>query len=147
MKIKKDIYHVIFFDSFFELISIVLVTLGFFLGFEVTKTNILIYLLIIGIIILLGVIVFCLYFLFCKTYYEFANDSLKIKRKGNIIKEINYNKIKCCEYYRFVTLLLGDSKGGKLLVYYLEDEIEKNIEISFLKKLTKKINIKNIFIK
>lgn len=147
MKIKKDIYHVIFFDLFFELISIVLVTLGFFLGFEVTKNNILIYLLIIGILIFLGIIVFCLYSLFCKTYYEFTNDSLKITRKGNIIKDINYNKIKYCEYYRFVTLLLGDSKGGKLMVYYLEDEIEKSIDISFLKKLTKKINIKNIFIK
>lgn len=147
MKIKKDIYHVIFFDLFFELISITLVTLGFFLGFEVTKNNILIYLLIIGILIVLGIIVFCLYSLFCKTYYEFENDSLKITRKGNIVKEINYNKLKYCEYYGFATLLLGDSKGGKLMVYYLEDEIEKSIDISFLKKLTKKINIKNIFIK
>lgn len=147
MKLKKDIYHVIFFDLFFELISIALVTLGFFLGFEVTKNNILIYLLIIGINIILGIIVFCLYSLLCKTYFEFENDSLKITRKGNIVKEINYNKIKYCEYYRFVSLLLGDSKGGKLMIYYLEDEIEKNIEISFLKKLTKKINIKNIFIK
>lgn len=147
MKLKKDIYHVIFFDLFFELISIALVTLGFFLGFEVTKNNILIYLLIIGINIILGIIVFCLYSLLCKTYFEFENDSLKITRKGNIVKEINYNKIKYCEYYRFVSLLLGDSKGGKLMIYYLEDEIEKNIDISFLKKLTKKINIKNIFIK
>ena len=147
MKIKKDIYHVIFFDLFFELISITLVTLGFFLGFEVTKNNILIYLLIIGILIVLGIIVFCLYSLFCKTYYEFENDSLKITRKGNIVKEINYNKLKYCEYYGFATSLLGDSKGGKLMVYYLEDEIEKSIDISFLKKLTKKINIKNIFIK
>lgn len=133
MKIKKEIYHVIFFDLFFELISIALVTLGFFLGLKVTKNNVLIYLLIIGIIILLGIIVFCLYSLFCKTYYEFENDSLKITRKGNIVKEIYYNKIKYCEYYRFVSLLLGDSKGGKFMIYYLEDDIEKNIEISFLK--------------
>lgn len=146
MKIKKDIYHVIFFDLFFELISITLITLGFFLGFEVTKNNILIYLLIIEILIVLGIIVFCLYSLFCKTYYEFENDSLKITRKGNIVKEINYNKLKYCEYYGFATLL-GDSKGGKLMVYYLEDEIEKSIDISFLKKLTKKINIKNIIVK
>lgn len=147
MKIKKDIYHVIFFDLFFELISIVLVTLGFFLGFEVTKNNILIYLLIIGIVFLLGIIIYCLYSLFCKTYYEFTNDSIKIIRKENIIKEINYDKIKYCEYHRFVTLLLGDSKGGKLIIYYLEDSEEKYIEISFLKRMTKKISIKNILIK
>lgn len=147
MKIKKDIFHVIFFNFFFGLISIILTTVGFFLGFEVTERNILIYFLIIMGIVFLGFIICCFYSLFCKTYYEFTDDSLKINRKGNIIKEINYNKIKYCEYYRFVTLLLGDSKGGKLIVYYLEDEIEKSIGISFLKKLTKKINIKNISIK
>ena len=141
MKIKKDIYHVIFFDLFFELISIVLVTLGFFLGFEATLNNVLVYLLITMGIIFLGIIVFRLYYLLCKTYYEFADNSIRITRKGNIIKEINYNKIKHCEYHRFVTLLLGDSKGGKLMVYYLEDGIEKNIEISFLKKLTRNIRI------
>lgn len=146
MKIKKDIYHVIFFDLFFELISIILVTVGFFLGFEVTKNNILIYLLIIGVIIFIGIIIYCLYALFCKTYYEFTNDSINIIKKGNIIKKINFEDINYCEYYRFVTLLLGDSKGGKLIVYYLEYSVEKYIEISFSKKLTKKLNIKNIFI-
>lgn len=147
MKIKKNFFHVIFFNFFFWLISIILTTVGFILGFEVNKRNISIYFLIIMGIIFLGFIICFSYSLFCKTYYEFTNNSLKITRKGNIIKEINYNKIKYCEYYRFVTLLLGDSKGGKLIIYYLEDEIEKNIEVSFLKQLTKKININNIFIK
>ena len=147
MKIKKDMYHVIFFDLFFELISIVLVSLGFFLGFELTKDNILVYLLIIMGIILFGISIFCLYYLFCRTCYEFRNGSIKITRKGNIVKEISYNKINYCEYYGFINLLLGDSKGGKLLVYYLEDSTEKNIEISFLKKLTKKMSINNIYIK
>lgn len=147
MKVKKYIFHVIFFNFFFGLISIILTTVGFFLGFEITKRNILIYFLIIIGIVFLEFIICCFYSLFCKTYYEFTNNSLKITRKGNIIKDINYNKIKYCEYYRFVTLLLGDSKGGKLIIYYLEDEIEKNIEVSFLKHLTKKININNIFIK
>lgn len=147
MKIKKDIYHVIFFDLFFELISIFLVSLGFFLGFQVTINNFLIYLLIIGILILMGIIVYCLYSLFCKTYYEFTNNSIKITRKEKIIKEINYNKISYCEYYRFATLLLGNPKGGKLIVYYSEDDVEKYIEVSFLRKLTKKIMINYILIK
>ena len=128
MKIKKDINHVIFFDLFFELISIVLVTLSFFLGFEVTKTNILIYLLII-----IGIIVYCLYSLFCRTYYEFTNNSIILIRKKNIINEINYDKLNYYEYYRFTTLLLGDPKGGKLIAYYFEDGVEKFIDVSFFK--------------
>ncbi len=147
MKIKKNFFHVIFFSLFFELISIILVTIGFFLGFEINKNNILIYLLIIICIIFLGFIICCVYFLFCKTYYEFTNNSIKITRKDNLVKEINYNTIIYCEYYKFITLLWGDSKGGKLMVYYLENDIEKNIEISFSKKLTKKLVIKNIYIK
>lgn len=147
MKIKKDIYHVIFFDLLFELIIIYFVTLGFFLGFQVTKNNFLIYLLIIGINILMGIIIYYLYSLFCKTYYEFTNNSIKITRKEKIIKEINYNKISYCEYHRFVTLLLGNPKGGKLIVYYLEDDVEKYIEVSFSRKLTKKVMINYILIK
>lgn len=147
MKIKKDIFHMIFFNFFFGLISIILATIGFFSGFEVTKNNILIYLLIIMGIIFLELIICCFYSLFCKTYYEFINDSIKITRNGNIIKEIKYNNIKYCEYYRFINLLLGDSKGGKLIIYYLEKDVEKNIEISFSKKLIKELIIQNIYIK
>lgn len=43
--------------------------------------------------------------------------------------------------------ILGDSKGGKLIIYYLEKDVEKNIEISFSKKLIKELIIKNIYIK
>ncbi len=146
MKIKKNIYHIVFFDLFFEIISMILVTLGFFLGFELTNNNILIYLLINCSIFLLGFIVFILYLLICKTYYEFTYNSIKIIKNGNI-KKISYSKIRYCEYYRFINLLLGDSKGGKLIVYYLEDNKEENVEISFSKKLTKKLHINNIFIK
>lgn len=147
MRIKKDIYHIIFFDFVFEVASIVLVALGFFLGFELTINNILIYLLINCSIVLFGLIVLFLYVIICKTYYEFENDSIKIIKQGNIIKEINYNQIKYCEYYRFVTLLLGDSKGGKLIVYYLDNDTEKNMEISFSKKLIKKIRFNKIYVK
>lgn len=139
MKIKKNIFHVIFFDLFFELINIILVTLGFFLGFEITKKNILIYVLIITSIIFFGIVIFCLYYLFCKTYYEFTNDSIKVVRKGNIVKEINYDKIVYWEYYGFISLLLGDPKGGNLIVCYFENEKEENIEISFSKKLARKL--------
>ena len=129
-----------FFILFFELISISLVTIGFFLGFETTKNNVLIYLLIIGCIIFLGIIVYCLYSLFCKTFYEFTKNSIRILKNGIMIKEINFNKITYCKYYTFMALLFGDSKGGNLVINYLEDNEEKYIEISFLKKLTKKIN-------
>lgn len=142
MKIKKNIYHVIFFDIFFEIIIIILFAFCFFLGFELTKNNIIIYLAINGSIILLGVIVYILYLLICKTNYEFTDASIKIIKNGNILKEVSYSMIKYCKYYSFITLLLGGSKGGNLIIYYLEDNKEKNMEISCLKKLTKKLRLK-----
>ena len=139
MKIKKSIYHGIFFDVFFGLVSILLVTFGFFLGFDITKNNIIIYVSIIMGIAFLGVVVLGLYALFCKTYYEFTNDSIKITKKGSVVKEISYDKIKSCEYYKFVTLFLGDSKGGNLVICYLEEDLEKSLEISFSKKHINKL--------
>lgn len=146
MKIKKDNYHVIFFILFFEIICIALITLGFFLGFELSEKNLLIYLIINLVTILLGVFVYLFYLLICKTYYEFNNEAILVIKKG-IIKQIEYKQIKYCEYHRFINLVFGDPKGGNLLICYIENGIEKNIEISFLKKLIKKVSIKNIGIK
>ncbi len=147
MKIKKNIYHILFFDFFFEIISIILISLSFFLGFELSMSNLLIYLLITLSTIIVGILIYFVYASICKTYYEFTYNSILINRKGMIVKTINSNQIKSCEYYRFYHLLLGNPKGGKLVIYYLDDGIEKIIEISFLEKLTKKISIKNIYIK
>ena len=147
MKIKKNIYHVIFFDLLIELMSVILIAFGFFLGFETTKCNMLAYLLINGIIILAGIIAYCIYDLSCKLYYEFTENSIRIIKKGGLISEINYDKIHRIEYYTFGALMLGDPKGGKLIVYYLEDSKEKSLEISFLKRLIKKTSVKNLFVK
>jgi hypothetical protein len=145
MQIKKNIYHVLFFDAFFVAIGLFLNTLGFFLGFEITKKIITIYLGTSSAIIFLGAMVFFLYFAICKTYYVFANDSFKIIKDGVEIMKIDYDKIIHCEYHRFASLFLGDSKGGKLVVNYVRDGVEQYIEISLLKRQIEKIDyLRNI---
>ena len=140
MKIKKNIYLVLFFDAFFVAISLFLVALGFFLGFEITNKIITIYLSTSSAIIFLGAMVFLLYFAICKTYYVFANDSFKIIKDGVEIMEIDYDKITHCEYHRFASLFLGDPKGGNLVVNYVCDGVEQYIEISLLKRQIEKID-------
>ena len=147
MKVKKNIFHIAFFCFFFGIITILLVSLGFFLGFELKKENILTYLLIIISIIVLMIFIFIIFSLLCKTNYEFRKDQILINKNNQTIKTINHNQIKCCEYYSFLKLIFGDPKGGRLIIYYLEDGVEKNINISFSKKLAKKIFIENVFIK
>ncbi len=147
LSIKKNYYHVLFFIIIFELESFILITLCFFLGFEISSYSISILLIIIIAIIIFGIIIFSLYLLLCQTYYEFTNNSIKIIKKGSVIDEIICEKIKYCEYYSFISLLFLDSKGGNLIVYYWDDGVEKSIEISFIKRLIKKINVKNLIIK
>ena len=125
MKIKNNIYHVIFFDVFFVAICLFIVAMGFFLGFELSPKNITIYLSINGIIVLLGVIVFIGYILLCKSYYEFTSKSIKIVKNKGIIKEIGYNQIHFCKYCSFYELLLGDPSGGRLIIYYNENGAEQ----------------------
>lgn len=147
MKIKKNIFHIAFLDFFFGIIILFLISLAFFLGFELTKKNVLIYLLIIISVIVVMTLIYVLYYLLCKTYYVFKKDSIIINKNNKEIKTINHNQIKYCEYYGFIKLIFGDPKGGNLIIYYLEDKTEKIIKISFSKKLIKKIFIENIFIK
>lgn len=141
MRIKKDIYHIMFFDLFFEIIFIILVAFGFFLGFEITTKSVLIYLSINFCFLLLGIAVYCSYSLSCKTYYEFRGDSIAITKKGNVIKQINNNQIISCEYYGFVELLLGNTKGGKLVVCYLDNDIPSYMEISCSRKMMERIKL------
>lgn len=145
MKLKKDIYHFIFFDIFFEMCILFLVGLGFFLGCEHTLYNFHIFICVNAIIISLGIIVYVLYILICKSYYEFDSQSLKIIKNNKTIKEIKYTQIKSCAYYKFYHLLFGDPKGGKLVINFTSIE-EQTIEISFTKKLLKKLNIHNIHV-
>lgn len=147
MKIKKDIYHVIFFICFFEIIIIALATLGFFLGFELVAINLVMYFLTDVAVIILGFIVFVLYVSICKTYYEFNDNSIKIINKGQVIKEIHYEQVNYCEYYSFTALLLGNPRGGKLIVYYLDGHMEKNLEVSFTKTQIKNLYLQNIIMK
>ena len=140
MKIKKNIYLVLFFDAFFVAIGLFLNTVGFFLGFEITKKIITIYLGASSAIIFLGAMVFLLYFAICKTYYVFANDSFKIIKDDVEIMKIDYDKIIQCEYHRFASLLLGDSRGGNLVVNYVCDGVVQYIEISLLKRQIEKID-------
>lgn len=147
MKVKKDIYHILFFEIFFGIILIILGTIGFFLGFELSKKNILIYLFSIVLVIMVEMIIYIMYLLLCKTYYEFTNDSVILKKCDKKLKLIKYSQIRYCEYYKFSSLLLGNSNGGKLIVYFKENNVEKSIEISFPMKLIKRIPIGNIQIK
>ena len=140
MKIKHNIYHVIFFDIFFVTISLCIVSLGFFLGFELSQNNMAIYLIVNATIVFLGATVYIGYILSCKKYYELTKDSIKIVKNGILIEEIRYSQIRHCEYHCFYELFFGDSSGGKLVVYYNETGIQKRMEISCLKKTIRKID-------
>lgn len=141
MKVKKDIHHVLFFDLFFGTILIVLMSLGFFLGFELVEKNVLIYLASVLCVIATCVTVFLIYKLFCTTYFVFSDDEILLVKKKQILKHVPYVCITAAQYFKFHNLLLGDSKGGKLIVNYVEDNEQNTIEISLTLKKVKRLPI------
>ena len=145
MKVKKSINHILFFDVFFGSILVILVSLGFFLGFDITKNNLLVYFFINLSIVVVCVLVYVLYMMFCSTYYIFTENEIIIAKKQRSTVLIEYNQIHHAEYYKFYKLLLGDSKGGTLIVFCVqENKPQQPLEISLSLKLTKKIPFKVI---
>lgn len=140
MKIKKNIYHVIFFDVFFSFIFIFLISIGFFLGFEPTKENLLIYAFCVLGVLMIGVSIFCAYALLCRTYWEFTNNEIVLVKKNIICKRIVLSQILRGEYVTFFHLLLGHPRGGMLVIYYKENKNEQMVEISLSAKKVKTLS-------
>lgn len=148
MKIKKNSYHVFCFSIFFGVVLIILISFSFFLGFEITKHSLIGYLATILCTVALCVLVGALCNGICKTYYIFLNDSFAISADDQTTILFSYSKIKHIEYYRFYHLLLGNSKGGKLIISYVNESAQEElIMISFSPKKIKKIPFSNVTIK
>ena len=147
MKIKKYIYHIVFFDVFFCIILIILISLGFFLGFNLTKENLIIYFVMVLCVFALGIITFCSYILLCDTYFEFSNEEILLIKRKHVLKRVRYEKIVHAEYFKIHNLLLGDSKGGYLIIRFNENNKQEQMAISFSLKLLKRIPISYIVVK
>ncbi len=147
MKIKKNIYHILFFDFFFVFIFLILISFGFFLGFDLIKINIMLYLLINFGIVTLGIIIFTIYYLLCNSYFEFSKDEINLVKNKKNRKKIQYKHIYFVEYHRLRNLFLGDSKGGKLVIHYKDNNLEEVLEVSLPFWKLKKIPIEKILIR
>lgn len=136
MKVQRGRNLVLFFKLLVDAEIIFLGSLTFFLGFDATKANFLIFLTIILVIIIWGWLIFLFYALCYRVYYEFNNEGIYLIKRNNKQKIVEYNKIISAEYYRVYHLLLGNSSGGILRVIFLHNGkmMYKDIAIS-LKQL------------
>ena len=147
MKIQKNIYHIYFFIKFISIGLITIVSFCFFLGFDISTKHVFLYLLVlVSIGALSGVLCF-----FCKkinsSKYIFTEDKLLFE-KGRMQKTLlQYEQISNITYYKFYHLLIGDPKGGYLIIGYRENNEEKYIEISASYKVLSKLPIRPIYIK
>lgn len=94
------------------------------------KINIMLYLLINFGIVTLGIIIFTIYYLLCNSYFEFSKEFITLVKNKKNRKKIQYNHIYFVEYHRLRNLFLGDSKGGKLVINYKDNNLEEVLEVS-----------------
>ena len=144
MKVKKNNIYVLFLDILYAIVFTTLVTISFFLGFDITKNNVIVFLLIILSIVITCVIIYFSYSVLCKSYYVFEEDRLLYVNKSEERVLLEYIKIRQAEYYKFYNLLIGDPRSGKLIVYYQENDEEKRIEIPMSFKTVRKLPFGNI---
>ncbi len=118
MKIRQYENLVLFFDTCWGFILIVSTSLGYFFGFTINKTTLIYYFITLISIILVLILIYLVYLLFCKTFILFTDHGI-IKIKGyHTTLIVKYSEIRMYEYYNVFHLLIGDPKGGNLVLGY-----------------------------
>ncbi len=144
LKIKKNSNLVFFFDIIIGAGILILISTAFFLGFEPIKQNIVIYIILCLCVIVCQIVIYLIYLVACRSYYEFKDDSLWYISKKEQREIVKYNQIRNIRYIHVFNLLLGDSKGGNMLIFCVSDLGEKVIEIPMSKRIFN-ILLKSIF--
>lgn len=128
MKIRFNENIVIFFDIFFGILLLLMASFAYFFGFPVNSSTLPFYFITLFSIFSLVVVIYLAYRLLSKTYYIFTkNEIIKGKKdKTNVL--IKYKDILSLTYYNVFNLLIGDPKGGNLVVEF-KDENNKSAYI------------------
>lgn len=130
MRIRKNENLIIFFDVFFCVILCILTSIGFFLGFELTKINTFYYLLTIISIIIFCTLLYLIFLLTNKTFYLFTNLGITLIKKQKEIQKINICDIGNIYYCKIYHLLFGNPRGGLMFVYDINNKEVMRIPIS-----------------
>ncbi len=131
MTIQKNQTHFLFFDGVISIVALFLVSLAFFLGFDMTQKNLFIYAGVMAGVIFVGVGAFLTYRIFCCTCYVFDAEGLCLLKKNEKERILFTSQIRHAEYHRLRHLFLGDPKAGHLIICYIDGSDEKTLEISF----------------
>lgn len=134
MRVKQGSNVFLFIDILYICISIFIVSLAYFLGYDITTRGMLIYLGIVLSIVLVGIMVFLLYLLLCKKYIVFDDEKITIVHNGEIKKTVYYNKVFYSEHYSIFHLLLLSSCGGCVFITYFEGYEQKQLEFAISKQ-------------
>jgi len=128
MKIRCYENLVIFFDIFFGILLFTLTTFAYFLGFRVNINTLPYYFIALFLIFSLVVITYMVYRLLCKTYIIFTKEEVVKEKKGKTSILIKYKDILSLKHYNVFNLLIGDAKGGNLVIEFLDG----NNELSYI---------------
>lgn len=128
MRIRYYENLVVFFDIFFGFLLMFMASFAYFLGFPVNINTLPYYFIVLFSIFSLTVIIYIAYRLICKTYILFTNEGIVKEKNGTTNVLIKYIDIIRLTYYNIFTLLIGDAKGGNLVI----DFLNKNNELSYI---------------
>lgn len=137
MKIRFYKNLVVFFDVLFGILLLLLTSLAYFLGFPININTLPYYFISLFSIFSLVFIIYIVYFLICRTFIIFTNEGIIKEKNGKQDLLIRYRDILYVNYYNIFTLLIGDAKGGNLVIEFMNE----NKEISYIYLSISKKNI------
>lgn len=88
-------------------------------------------------VVAMGMVLYGIYYLLCKSYYVFDEQVVKFVRNGKTVRDIEYEQIKVCECYRWFEIFDG-LYGAKILY---QDEY---FYIGVSKRILKKQSLKTL---
>ncbi len=142
MKIKEGSNHILFFDILFSILLILICTLSYFLGFDVTLNGIIIYFSIILAIITINLSIYFIFLKLCKTCIYFDKDKICKIKKEKVIVLVDYDSIYHSRYHPMINIFVGDFLAGNLVIYCYINNKKEEVHIAISKRKLKKIESK-----
>lgn len=133
-RIEKDklVHKVIF--SMFSLLFIFLISLGFFLGFEINRKSMLIYTFSILVVIVVFYIIYKIFRKYSKGYHIISEKKIVEYNKDIVIKEIETKDITEVFYMKPIWILMLQMGACFLNIVYIEENQKKTYHISMSRK-------------
>ena len=126
MIIKNNKVQVIFISCFYSIVLILLISFGYFLGFEKTIVSLLLYMISILVVIMSSLLVIVLFTRCCNSYTKISADKIIVYKNDKILKEVDAKVINIVSILVFGISYYQIQKVD-IIEFFMKKTIKRNV--------------------